>query len=48
MVVVPTQANVRLVYRDTPVEGAGKALTVGGVAVLLVPLAAGRLRRRGP
>jgi hypothetical protein len=48
MVVVPTQANVRLVYRDTPVEGAGKALTVGGVAVLLVPLAAGRIRRRGP
>ena len=38
MVVVPTQANVRLVYRDTPVERAGKALTVGGVAVLLVPL----------
>jgi hypothetical protein len=48
MVVVPTQANVRLVYRDTPVDLAGKALTVGGVAVLLVPLAAGRLRRRGP
>jgi hypothetical protein len=48
MVVVPTQANVRLVYRDTPMDLAGKALTVGGVAVLLVPLAAGRLRRRGP
>jgi hypothetical protein len=48
MVVVPTQANVRLVYRDTPVDLAGKALTIGGVAVLLVPLAAGRLRRRGP
>jgi hypothetical protein len=48
MVVVPTQANVRLVYRDTPLDLAGKALTVGGVAVLLVPLAAGRLRRRGP
>jgi 6-pyruvoyl-tetrahydropterin synthase related domain len=46
MVVVPTQAHVRLVYRDTPVEGAGKALTVAGVAVLVVPLAAGRLRRR--
>jgi 6-pyruvoyl-tetrahydropterin synthase related domain len=46
MVVVPTQAHVRLVYRDTPVEEAGKALTVAGVAVLVVPLAAGRLRRR--
>jgi hypothetical protein len=48
MVVVPTQAHVRLVYRDTPVDLAGKALTAGGVAVLLVPLAAGRLRRRSP
>ncbi len=46
MVVVPTQANVRLVYRDTPVDLAGKALTVGGVAALLVPLVAARLRRR--
>jgi hypothetical protein len=32
MVVVPTQADVRLVYRDTPVETTGKALF--GVAVL--------------
>jgi 6-pyruvoyl-tetrahydropterin synthase related domain len=46
MVVVPTQAHVRLVYRDTPIDLAGKALTVAGVAVLVVPLAAGRLRRR--
>jgi 6-pyruvoyl-tetrahydropterin synthase related domain len=46
MVVVPTQAKVRLVYRDTPVDLAGKALTVGAVAVLVVPPAAGRLRRR--
>jgi hypothetical protein len=46
MVVVPTQANVRLVYRDTPVDLAGKALTVVGVAVLVVPLLVARLRRR--
>jgi hypothetical protein len=46
MVVVPTQAHVRLVYRDTPVDLAGKALTVAGVAVLVVPYAVGRLRRR--
>jgi hypothetical protein len=46
MVVVPTQAHVRLVYRDTPVDLAGKALTVGGVAALLVPLVVVPLRRR--
>jgi uncharacterized membrane protein len=46
MVVVPTQAHVRLVYRDTPVDLVGKALTVGGVAALLAPLALARLRRR--
>jgi hypothetical protein len=48
MVVVPTQAKVRLVYRDTPVDLAGKALTVGAVGALVVPLAAGRIRRRSP
>ena len=31
MVVVPTQPEVRLSYRDTPVDLAGKALTVVGV-----------------
>jgi hypothetical protein len=46
MVVVPTQAHVRLVYRDTPVDLVGKALTVGGVAALLAPLALARLRGR--
>ena len=45
MVVVPTQPDVRLVYRDTPVDLAGKALTVAGVAALLVPTAL-RLRAR--
>jgi hypothetical protein len=45
MVVVPTQAQVRLVYRDTPVDLAGKALTVAGVAALLVPTVI-RLRAR--
>jgi hypothetical protein len=49
MVVVPTQAQVRLVYRDTPVEVAGKALTVVGIGVLAAPLVAplvARLRAR--
>ncbi|HEV8653837.1 MAG TPA: 6-pyruvoyl-tetrahydropterin synthase-related protein [Actinomycetes bacterium] len=46
MVVVPTQAKVRLVYRDTAVETAGKALTLLGVGFLVVPPLAGRLRRR--
>ena len=30
MVVVPTQPEVRLSYRDTPVDLAGKALTAWG------------------
>jgi hypothetical protein len=48
MVVVPTQAHVRLVYRDTPVEVAGKTLTVVGVGLLLAPLVGRvRARRRG-
>jgi hypothetical protein len=46
MVVVPTQREVRLSYRDTPVDLAGKALTVGGVAALLTPTVLGRVRRR--
>jgi hypothetical protein len=46
MVVVPTRPHVRLVYRDTVVETAGKALTVLGVGILVVPLLAGRVRRR--
>jgi 6-pyruvoyl-tetrahydropterin synthase-like protein len=45
MVVVPTQAEVRLVYRDTPVDLAGKALTVVGIAALLVPAVLRRRRR---
>jgi hypothetical protein len=50
MVVVPTQAHVRLVYRDTPVEATGKALTATGLGILVLPLlpgAYGRLGRRG-
>jgi hypothetical protein len=46
MVVVPTQAEVRLSYRDTPVDLAGKALTVAGLGVLAVPTALGRLRAK--
>jgi hypothetical protein len=46
MVVVPTQRQVTLSYRDTPVDLAGKALTVGGVAVLLTPTVLARTRRR--
>ncbi len=48
MVVVPTQSEVRLSYRDTPVELAGKALTVAGVVALLTPTVLGwwRARRR--
>jgi hypothetical protein len=34
MVVIPTQAHVRLVYRDTPVDLAGKLLTLAGLLVL--------------
>jgi hypothetical protein len=47
MVVVPTQAQVRLVYRDTPVEVAGKALTVVGIGVLAAPLVASLVARLG-
>jgi hypothetical protein len=46
MVVVPTQREVRLSYRDTPVDLAGKALTVAGVGALLAPTVLGRARRR--
>jgi hypothetical protein len=46
MVVVPTQSEVRLSYRDTPVDLAGKALTVAGVGALLAPTVAGRIRSR--
>ena len=46
MVVVPTQAEVRLSYGDTPVELAGKALTVAGVGALLAPTVLGRVRAR--
>jgi hypothetical protein len=46
MVVVPTQRQVTLSYRDTPVDLAGKALTAFGVAALLAPTVLGRVRRR--
>jgi hypothetical protein len=46
MVVVPTQAQVRLTYGDTPVDLAGKALTVGGFGALLVSAVVGRVRSR--
>ena len=46
MVVVPTQPDVRLSYRDTPVELAGKALTVAGFGALLAPTVIGRVRAR--
>ena len=46
MVVVPTQPDVRLSYRDTPVELAGKALTVAGFGALLAPTVIGRARAR--
>ena len=45
MVVVPTHAHVRLVYRDTPVETTGKSLTALGLAVLVLPALPGRFRR---
>jgi hypothetical protein len=51
MVVVPTQAEVRLSYGDTPVELAGKALTVAGIGALLTPTVLARVRarrRKGP
>jgi hypothetical protein len=46
MVVVPTQAEVRLSYRDTPIDLAGKALTAVGVGALLAPTVLGRIRAR--
>jgi hypothetical protein len=46
MVVVPTQAHVRLSYGDTPVDLAGKALTVAGIGALLAPAVLGRARAR--
>jgi hypothetical protein len=46
MVVVPTQSEVRLSYRDTPVDLAGKALTVAGIGALLAPTVIGRVRSR--
>ena len=46
MVVVPTQAQVRLYYGDTPVDLAGKALTVGGFGALLAPTVIRRVRAR--
>jgi hypothetical protein len=45
MVVVPTQAHVRLVYGDTPVETSGKALTGLGLAVLVLPTLPAAIRR---
>jgi hypothetical protein len=45
MVVVPTQAHVRLVYSDTPVERAGKAFTALGLAILVLPALPGSFRR---
>jgi hypothetical protein len=47
MVVVPTQAHVRLVYGDTPVETAGKTLTGLGLAILVLPALPGAFRRLG-
>jgi hypothetical protein len=46
MVVVPTRADVRLSYQDTPVDLAGKALTVAGIGALLAPTVIGRVRSR--
>ena len=46
MVVVPPQARVRLWYGDTPVDLAGKALTVAGVGALLAPTVVGWVRPR--
>jgi hypothetical protein len=46
MVVVPTQAHVRLSYGDTPIDLAGKALTAAGLGALLAPTVLGRVRVR--
>jgi hypothetical protein len=48
MVVVPTQAHVRLTYGSTPVEAGGKALTAFGLAVLVLPGLAAGIRRFRP
>jgi len=45
MVVIPTQAHVRLVYRDTPVEITGKALTAAGLGILVLPALPRAFRR---
>lgn len=45
MVVVPTQAHVRLTYDDTPVETGGNALSALGLAVLVLPGVAAGIRR---
>ncbi len=46
MMIVPRQSNVRLVYARTWADGAGAALTLGGVALCLG--GSFRLRRRSP
>jgi hypothetical protein len=48
MVVVPTQAHVRLTYGSTAVEAGGKALTAFGLAVLVLPGLAAGIRRFRP
>jgi hypothetical protein len=49
MVVIPTQAHVRLVYRATPIDTAGKTLSVLGLAVVALPPLTRRLRPKlGP
>jgi hypothetical protein len=48
MVVVPTQAHVRLTYGSTAVEAGGKALTAFGLAVLVLPGLAAAIRRFRP
>jgi len=45
MVVVPTQAHVRLTYSDTAVETGGNALSALGLAVLVLPGVAVGIRR---
>lgn len=45
MVVVPTQAHVRLSYGDTPVETGGNALSVLGLAILVLPGLPAAIRR---
>ncbi len=45
MVVVPTQAHVRLTYGDTPLETGGNALSALGLAVLVLPGVAAGIRR---